>query len=75
MKLKDVDVIPDGYWTYWEVHAAHSYIAALPTVEAIPKEWIRKYTRREISASDYWAIVRMFKEWEKENGIKETGQH
>ena len=38
-----------------------------PTVEAIPKEWVRKYTRREISASDYWAIVRMFKEWEKEN--------
>jgi len=48
----------------WDVQCA-------PRVEAIPKEWIRRYTRCEISVNDYWAIVRMFKEWEKENDNQE----
>lgn len=43
MKLKDVDIVPDGYWDYWEMRAVNSYIAALPTVEAIPIVWIDSY--------------------------------
>ena len=40
-----------------------------PTVEAIPIEWIGKYSRGELSYSDYWAIIRLVGDWKKENEI------
>lgn len=38
-----------------------------PTVKAIPMGWISKYSRKPISNADYWAIMRMVTDWEKEN--------
>ena len=38
-----------------------------PTVKAIPIEWISKYSRKPIRNADYWAIMRMVTDWEKEN--------
>ena len=34
---------------------------------AIPMGWISEYSRKPLSNADYWAIIRMVTEWEKEN--------
>lgn len=36
-------------------------------VDAIPKWWIREYSRRPLSNTEYWAIIRMVTAWEEEN--------
>lgn len=43
------------------------YTDMADTVKAIPMGWIREYSRKPISNADYWAIMRMVTEWEKEN--------
>lgn len=42
-----------------------------PTVEAISKEWIRKYTNhRTVEFGDMWVFINcMINDWEKENEI------
>ena len=43
-------------------------IERAPTVEAIPKEWIRDYMLRLSDGSEaYECILVMLEEWEKEN--------
>ena len=41
----------------------------VPTVEAIPIEWIRKYTNhRTVEFGDMWVFINcMINDWEKEN--------
>ena len=68
MKLVDVDKLPIKY----EGHVVGVWKNDLdnaPTVEAIPIEWIGKYSRGELSYSDYWAIIRLVGDWKKENEI------
>ena len=42
----------------------------VPTVEAIPIEWIRKYTNhRTVEFGDMWVFINcMINDWEQENG-------
>lgn len=42
-------------------------IDAQPTVNAIPQIWIEEYTSRDITADEYWAVVKMLKTWKEEN--------
>lgn len=59
--------VPDGVWCTWK-----DRIDAMPTVKAIPVEWIVDWlTRQHIPAShtcdDYYAVEMMINDWEKEN--------
>lgn len=47
--------------------ASMRLIREQPEVKAIPYGFISAYSRGPISNADYWAIMRMVTEWEKEN--------
>ena len=49
------------------IRDCESAVEEQPTVKAIPIEWISKYSRKPLSNADYWAIIRMVTDWEKEN--------
>ena len=75
MRLIDADevknyILTEGF--YCDTQADKEYVAELftklfKTVKAIPLGWISKYSRKPISNADYWAIMRMVTDWEKEN--------
>ena len=48
-----------------------------PTVDAIPIEWIRKYTNhRTVEFGDMWVFINcMINDWEKENGVEESNRN
>ena len=78
MRLIDADKLPikyDGHTvSVWQVD-----LEKAPTVEAIPKEWVKKYANRliELENKNYFAyrglgdtgksILSMLEDWEKEN--------
>ena len=80
MRLIDRDIfIDDMFDLYldnrWNVKDTHFSLLDIRSnidspkyeVEAIPIWWISKYSRKPLSNADYWAIMRMVTEWEKEN--------
>lgn len=45
-------------------------VDAMPTIEAIPVEWIKKYLIKiQNWVDDYYAVKDMLETWEKENEI------
>ena len=56
--------LEDGAWTFFK----EVEYKVEPYKETIPVEWIKSYVQKPISVADYWAVVRMVLEWEKENG-------
>lgn len=53
--------------------ASIKLIEEQPEVMAIPRAWIAQYSRKPITNADYWAIIRMVTEWEKENETNRCG--
>ena len=54
--------------TYYKPHEVIGIINRRPTVEAIPKEWIRDYMLRLPDGNAaYECILVMLEDWEKEN--------
>lgn len=80
MRLIDKDRLLKGSNHYWlemenfgDIEAIDvRFIEMAEEIKAIPIEWISKYSRKPISNADYWAIMRMVTEWEKENEHKES---
>lgn len=62
-----------GFYIGAGVYAGGSYtldyeeIEDAPTINAIPVEWVEEYTSRDITADEYWAVVKMLKTWKEEN--------
>jgi hypothetical protein len=68
MRLIDADILKQGNRTIHDnIIVLEKDIDRCPTVKAIPMGWISEYSRKPISNADYWAIMRMVTEWEKEN--------
>lgn len=75
MRLIDTDKIhrsrakiTEGSKSFYKEWFSASAIDNAPTVEAIPKEWIRDYTLRLPDGNAaYECILVMLEDWEKEN--------
>lgn len=62
--IEELFLLIDNYnGLEWQINNQVKYI----NQNYIPIEWIGKYSRGELSYSDYWAIIRMVGDWKKEN--------
>ena len=73
---KAKEVLTDYYHIRTKVQqiALEEAFSRIPTVEAIPKEWIRKWARKMTAETDNfnWGVYTliMLEDWEKENEHK-----
>lgn len=79
-RLIDADKAKEVFTDYYHIHttiqrlALEEAFSRIPTVEAIPKEWIRKWARKMVAETDNfnWGVYTliMLEDWEKENEHK-----
>ena len=83
MRLIDADEVKKAFiGNRYGTKAIEYVIDNTPTVEAIPKEWIKNYARHKASKGFteidcYWQsweddVLEMVADWEKENEHKES---